>query len=317
MNELIAFGPVPSRRLGASLGINHIPQKHCPYSCVYCQVGRTTSLGISRREFYPVSQVFEEVEKKIAATTMSGSSIDFLTLVPDGEPTLDIHLGELIFGLKSFDYPVAVISNASLIDRQDVRDELMQADWVSFKVDTVIDADWRRINRPHGRLSLSSILANIIKFREKFHGKLVTETMLVSGINDGEEAIQRLASFLLDLQPFSSYLSIPTRPPAESWVMPPNADQLQIILNCLSERLSFVEWLFEAEPFEFVSTGNIQEDILGIIAVHPMREEALHKMLAQSKEDWGILDKLISSGQVSCIEYRGVKFFLRCYTGNK
>lgn len=317
MNELIAFGPVPSRRLGASLGINHIPQKHCPYSCVYCQVGRTTSLGISRQEFYPVSQVLEEVGKKITATTMSGSSIDFITLVPDGEPTLDIHLGELIVGLKSFNYPVAVISNASLIDRLDIQDELMQADWISLKVDSVIDADWRRINRPHGRLSLSSILANIIKFREKYQGKLVTETLFVSGINDGEEAVQRLASYLFDLQPFSSFLSIPTRPPAETWVVPPNADRLQNILNYLSKRLTFIELLFESEPSEFVSTGNLLEDILGIIAVHPLREEALRKMLARSNANWSLLDALISSGRICCIDYRGEKYYLRCYTDGK
>ncbi|MBN2047012.1 MAG: hypothetical protein JW750_04130, partial [Anaerolineaceae bacterium] len=103
---MLAFGPIPSRRLGASLGINHIPPKHCSYACVYCQAGRTTNLEIARRAFFPLELVLRDVEQKINETIRAGYSIDYLSLVPDGEPTLDLHLGKLIDGLKPFGYPI-------------------------------------------------------------------------------------------------------------------------------------------------------------------------------------------------------------------
>lgn len=130
---MIAYGPVPSRRLGYSLGINNIPAKYYSYSCIYCQVGRTTQLTIERQEFYPVDQILSDVETKVTDCVKLDKKIDYLTIVPDGEPTLDINLGKLISELKQFDIPIAVISNASLIDRPDVQEELMGANWVSSK----------------------------------------------------------------------------------------------------------------------------------------------------------------------------------------
>ena len=220
----IAFGPVPSRRLGSSLGINHIPPKHCPYSCIYCQAGRTDKLETTRRPFYPLEHIIQQVEYKISATLKAGGTVDFLSLVPDGEPTLDSNLGTLISGLKRFGIPIAVISNASLITAPHVQDDLLEADWVSLKVDAVDEAAWHKVNRPHRSLALSAILTGILNFRSRFAGKLVTETMLVSGVNDDDPAIDRLAAYLWELQPLKSYLSIPTRPPAESWVKAPDAD---------------------------------------------------------------------------------------------
>lgn len=183
---MIAFGPVPSRRLGYSLGINNIPAKYCTYSCVYCQVGRTTHMTLDRQEFYPVDQVLAEVGQKVTEVAQAGKKIDYLTLVPDGEPTLDINLGKVISGLKQFGIPVAVISNASLIDQLDVQEELVEADWVSLKVDSVDEKVWKKINRPHRRLYLDRILDGIRSFKTKYPGKLVTESMLVAGLNDTE-----------------------------------------------------------------------------------------------------------------------------------
>lgn len=312
---MIAFGPVPSRRLGSSLGINHVPPKHCTYSCVYCQVGRTTALEITRQSFFPLDQILQEVERKISESVKLKKPIDYLTLVPDGEPTLDLNLDRLILGLKPFGIPVAVISNASLMDRVDVQEALMLVDWVSLKVDAVNDTDWHRINRPCRQLSLSSILSGILTFRNNFRGDLVTETVLVSGINDSEEAIDNLASYLLELQPMRSYLSIPTRPPAEPWVKVPDADSLQNILQRISKKVPFIDILFEAEDSGFISTGNIVEDILGITAVHPIRQDALQIMLAGAGENWKIVEELLASRKIVCIQYREEKFYLRNFRG--
>lgn len=307
----VVFGPVPSRRLGYSLGINHIPPKYCPYSCIYCQVGRTTHMDINRQEFYPVDQILADVEKKIAECALMEKEIEYLTLVPDGEPTLDINLGKLIGSLKQFDIPIAVISNASLIDCPDVQDELLQADWVSLKVDSVDETTWRKINRPHHRLSLSRILEGMLTFQKKYHGELVTETMLVAGLNDGENTTRQLCDFLLQLQPLKSYLSIPTRPPAEPGITPPSPDSLQEIIKICSVRIPFMDLLFETEVGEFISTGNLAEDILSITAVHPLREEALITMVFMAGGTWRIVEELLAAQKISSIDYRNERYFLR------
>jgi wyosine [tRNA(Phe)-imidazoG37] synthetase (radical SAM superfamily) len=193
--------------------------------------------------------------RKKSRTGKNGHAINYLTLVPDGEPGLDINLGKLIEGLKPFEIPIAVISNASLIDCEEVQDALFQADWVSLKIDAVIEADWRQINRPHRRLSLPTILTVILKFRRRYTGEPVTETMLVSGINDSEMATLSLSRFLLESQPFKSYLLIPTRPPAESWVKHPDAYSLHRIFEILSRTVSFIDFMFETEASEFFPRG--------------------------------------------------------------
>ena len=307
---MIAFGPVPSRRLGYSLGVNHIPPKHCPYSCVYCQVGRTGNLETKFQAFYPLEQIFSDVEKKIDESTQVGRAIEFISLVPDGEPTLDKNLYRLIKGLSSFKIPIAVISNASLIDHDEVQEALCLADWVSLKVDTVNESDWHRINRPHGSLSLSSILAGILTFRKQFQGELVTETMLISGINDVKRSILQLSTFFQELQPFKSYFSIPVRPPAEPWVKVPDSEAIQIILDVIQQELPFADVLFDQENADFVSTGNMVDDILAILAVHPIYEKALRAMLKRTGADWSIIEGLLKYGMISTVQYRDQLFFI-------
>ncbi len=218
---MLTFGPVPSRRLGRSLGINNIPPKICSYACCYCQVGQTTEKQINRSAFYPVEAIRESVREKLDQARLANEKIDYLTFVPDGEPTLDSNLDREIDALRAFGLPIAVISNASLVSRENVREALEKADWISLKMDSVTEATWRRLNRPHRLLSLPSILDGARTLAGRFTGRLVTETMLVAGLNDGEEELTALARFLEELQPFRAYLAVPTRPPAERWVQVP------------------------------------------------------------------------------------------------
>jgi len=308
---MIAFGPVPSRRLGYSLGINHVPPKHCTYSCVYCQVGRTTHMSLNRQAFYPVDQILADVERKIAECAQMGKEIEYLTLVPDGEPTLDLNLGKLIAALKQFEIPIAVISNSSLIDRLDVQEELLQADWVSLKVDSVDENTWRKINRPHRNLFFPHILEGMLTFQQKYRGELVTESMLVGGLNDNKKATRLLCDFLLELQPLKSYLSIPTRPPAEPGITPPSPDSLQQIITICSAQIPFMDLLFETEVGEFISTGDLAEDILSITAVHPLREEALRTMISMAGGTWSVVEELLATKEISSIDHRNERFFLR------
>lgn len=305
------FGPVPSRRLGRSLGINNIPPKVCTYSCVYCQVGRTVNMQTERQEFYDPQGILNEVEEKIQKARDAGEHIDYLTFVPDGEPTLDINLGREIEMLRPLGIKVAVITNASLIWREDVRDELSKADWVSLKLDCADETTWRRVNRPNRSLQLSSIFDGMVEFAEGFDGELATETMLVKGINDGDEQIRQVASILSRIRPGRAYLAIPTRPPAEKYALPPDEETLTRAYQILSGHVGGVEYLIGYEGNAFAFTGNVEEDLLSITAVHPMREEAVRHFLAKANTDWSVVRKLIEQEKLVVVNYEENKFYVR------
>ncbi|MBK7386518.1 MAG: radical SAM protein [Methanothrix sp.] len=308
---MIAFGPVPSRRLGRSLGINNIPAKICSYSCAYCQVGRTVQMSAERRPYYPPQQIFSEVAEKVAMAKSQGLSIDYLTFVPDGEPTLDINLGEEIERLRSLGIKMAVISNASLIWNEGVREDLFKADWVSVKVDSLQESTWRRIDRPHSSLRLETILEGIRDFARDYEGVLATESMLLAGINDDQASLQAIGEFLEGIDPDVSYVSAPIRPPAESWVQMPSPERLCQAYQIFDQRVKRVELLAGYEGDSFDLTGDTREDILAIASVHPMREAALRGFLDKSAGGWAIIEDLVERKELLRIEYQGNVFYLR------
>jgi len=314
---MIAFGPVPSRRLGRSLGINNIPPKVCSYSCVYCQVGRTLNMQAKRQTFYRPEKILEEVRERVNSVQKAGEVIDYLTFVPDGEPSLDENLGRSIEILRSLGIKIAVITNASLIWREDVRAELMNADWVSLKVDSVIEKIWRKTNRPRRSLQLSSILDGMLEFGKSYAGELVTETMLANEVNDGDENLKEVADFLARLKPANAYLSIPTRPPAEKHVHPPAEEVVNRTYQILSNRVNRVEYLIGYEGDAFASTGNADENLLSTTAVHPMREEAVKELMHRSGAGWSVVEGLIKQGLLIETEYEGQKFYMRRFAKRK
>ena len=311
---MIIFGPVPSRRLGRSLGINNIPPKVCTYSCVYCQLGCTIRMLVKRREFYKPDVILKEAGEKIQKLRESGESIDYLTFVPDGEPALDVNLGLEIELLKSYGIKIAVITNASLIWRADVREELRKADWVSLKVDSTSEDIWRKINRPHKTLQLTSILNGMLEFAKIYRGVLVTETMLVKDVNDGEDHVRAVADFLVQLEPDRACLAIPTRPPAEKWVHYPPEERIVRTYQIFREKINCVEDLIGYEGNAFAFTGNVEGDLLSITAVHPMREEAVKEFLDRAKADWSVVHELVAHGQLIRKEYDGNTFYMRKIT---
>ncbi|MGD8329306.1 MAG: radical SAM protein [Acidobacteriota bacterium] len=308
------FGPVPSRRLGRSLGINNIPPKHCSYSCVYCQVGPTSPLQTDREAFYEPEDLAREVERRKHDAEAHNEPIDYLTFVPDGEPTLDINLGRAIDLLRPLGIPVAVISNGSLVSRADVRDDLCRADWVSLKVDSVDPATWRRTNRAHGSLDLDEILDGMVALAAQFTGLLVTETMLIDQLNDTDTDIEQIAGFLAGLEPATAYLAIPTRPPAEDWVKPPDADKLTRAHQILSEYVDHVEYLIGDEGTHFSGTGDIEEELLAITSVHPMREHQVRDLVRKAGADWSAVQGLVERGLLQVTRYRGARFYVRRIT---
>ncbi len=307
------FGPVPSRRLGRSLGLNNIPPKTCSFSCVYCQLGFTKKMQIERSEFYEPEELVEEVLEKVEKVKKSEEQIDYLTFVSDGEPTLDINLGKVINMLKSLNIKIAVITNSSLIWREDVREELSKADWVSLKVDSVIEKNWRKTDCPSKELDLNKILEGIKIFSQNYNGFLASETMLVEGFNDDEYSLEKTAQFLGEINPNVSYISIPVRPPARKDAKKPGEEAINKAYQIFSDSLNNVEYLIGYEGNAFSFTGNIEEDILSITSVHPMREDAVEDFLKKANADWKALYELIDKGKIREAVYNDKKFYIRSF----
>ncbi len=311
----VAFGPVPSRRLGRSLGINNIPPKICTYSCVYCQLGRTFRMQVDRDAFYDPEEIIRAVEARLSELRRKDEPVDYLTFVPDGEPTLDLNLGQEIELLKQLSIPVAVITNSSLIFREAVREELSQADWVSLKVDAASEPVWRRINRPHKELDLAEIKQGLLEFARTFRGTLASETMLIQGLNEDTAELEKTAKLLAELEPAIAYIAIPMRPPAEAWVKPADEGAVARAYALFSERLPRVELLIGYEGNAFSTIGDAVQDLLSITAVHPMRKQAVQELLARDRADWEVVRRLLAEGKLVELTYRGERFYLRKLSG--
>jgi wyosine [tRNA(Phe)-imidazoG37] synthetase (radical SAM superfamily) len=312
VKALIGFGPVPSRRLGKSLGINNIPAKICSYSCIYCQLGKTTKMRANRQVFYSPERIFEDVKNKVIEAKARNERIDYLTFVPDGEPTLDINLGKEISLLHQIGMPIAVLTNASLIWEGDVKNCLSKMDLVSLKVDVISENLWRRINSPHKSLKLDEILDGIVKFSKEFRGITVTETMLVDGVDYTDE-FDKIADFLAEVRLNKAYIAIPTRPPAEGWVRPAKEELINKAFQTFAEKLGQekVEYLIGYEGNAFAFTGNVEEDLLSITSVHPMREEGVREFLKKAEADWSVVGKMITEGKLIELEYEKHRYYMR------
>jgi wyosine [tRNA(Phe)-imidazoG37] synthetase (radical SAM superfamily) len=308
-NDDIVFGPVASRRLGASLGINNLPCKTCSYACVYCQAGPTCRLAIDRGPQRDPGATDAAVRRRLEGAARAGERIDFLTIVPTGEPTLDAGLGTLIDRLGWHAPPTAVVTNASLLWREDVRAELAGADWVSVKIDTAIEPTWRRLNRPHGRLSLELVLDGVRQFRSRFRGTFVTETMLVAGVNDTPEELEAVAQVLGGLAPTVSYLSAPIRPPLEPWVQVPGKGALAAAVAAVKRRVPVVRLLIDDEDDACGAGEDVEAALVATAAVHPLRTAAVEDLLRRARSGWPVVDRLVNEGRLERVTHRGRVFY--------
>lgn len=296
-----------------SLGINNIvTPKTCSYSCVYCQVGKTRAKSISRKSFYAPEFIFEKISQHLSHLDKSNFP-DYLTFVSNGEPTLDINLGKSIALLKSIGIPVAVITNASMLFDESVRDDLSLADWVSLKMDASDSKTWEKVNKPSPELYFEKHIKSIYLFAAKYNRILNTETMIVRGLNDNTENFSALAEMITRINPYKAYLSIPTRPPAEETVETPDVESVNLAWQILNSKNIKTELLTGFEGTNTGYTGNIYEDILNITAVHPLREDSLAELLQKDNSDQHVIDSLIKQKLVRKVLYKGNMFFVREY----
>jgi wyosine [tRNA(Phe)-imidazoG37] synthetase (radical SAM superfamily) len=270
------FGPVLSRRLGRSLGIDPVPFKTCNWNCVYCQLGRTTPVTNDRCEYVPAAEVVEEVSQALRAH--HAGEIDWLTFLGSGEPTLHANLGWMISQVKRLSHvPVAVITNGSLLYRPEVRDELLDADAVLPSLDAGTAPLYRAINRPFPGCTFERLVDGLIAFRRCFAGKLWIEVMLVKGLNDTEAAWSTLATVLTRIAPDEVHISSPVRPPAEPWVQVPSPEDLARAASILGGAARPVRSV--AGEFDLSGYENVVDAIVAVISRHPMAEEELMRAL--------------------------------------
>ncbi len=217
------FGPVPSRRLGRSLGLDITPYKTCTFDCVYCQLGRTTNKTVQRREYIAKDLILCELQNFLPEAE---ADIDYITFAGSGEPTLHSGIGDMINAIKTMtDIPVAVITNGSLLFREDVRDDLLNADVVLPSLDAATASAFRAVNQPHKSLSVGRIIEGLRMFREVFRGEFWLEIMFVRGVNDGTDEITALSDAISLIDPDRVQLNTVVRPPCED-VMPVEEDEM-------------------------------------------------------------------------------------------
>ena len=229
------FGPVPSRRLGRSLGVDLVPYKSCTYDCIYCQIGRTTNKTAERQSWASIDEIVSQIEAKLPLKP------DFITLSGSGEPTLYTHIGKLIQRIKAItNIPVAVITNGSLISLPKVRDALKDADLVVPSLDAGSDKVFQIINRPCPDISFEEMLEGLIKFRQQFSGQYWLEVFILARINDSEAEIQKLANCIKLIKPDKVQVNTVSRPPAEPFAKAIDKETLKIIAERLADNAEVI-----------------------------------------------------------------------------
>jgi len=232
------FGPVPSRRLGMSLGVDLIPFKTCTYNCVYCQLGATICKTLQRQSFVTIEEVLGELKDSLDSRT---GNVDFITFSGSGEPTLNSDIGSMIEQVKSFaQVPVAVITNGSLLYRDDVRKDLSKADLIVPSLDAITERTFARVNRPHEGLTMELIVEGLKKLTEEFQGEIWLEIMLVRGVNDDPEELKQMAELVRGLKVDRIQLNTVARPPAERFALAVIAEEMSDIAKVFDSRAEVI-----------------------------------------------------------------------------
>ena len=260
------YGPVPSRRLGRSLGIDLVPFKTCTYDCIYCQLGRTTNKTMERRGYTPVKDILDELKLKLA----SGDSPDYISIAGSGEPTLHSYIGELIGMIKNMTtIPVAVLTNGSLLYLPEVRAALMRADLVIPSLDAGDDTMFRYVNRPHNGISFGNMVNGLIDFIDYFPGQVWLEVLLVSGVTGMDEDVKKIADLAKVIGANRVQLNTVCRPAAEDYACAVERSQMENLARLFTGEVNIIN---DDESFDLSVIGakdTANEEIVSLLARRP------------------------------------------------
>jgi wyosine [tRNA(Phe)-imidazoG37] synthetase (radical SAM superfamily) len=272
------FGPVPSRRLGRSLGVDLVPFKFCSYDCIYCQLGCTTNKTIQRDEWTPLEEVLDELKGKL------DTNPDYITLSGSGEPTLYSRTGELIAKIKDMtDIPVAVLTNGSLLWLPSVRNELMQADLVIPSLDSGSDRVFQEINRPCPEVTFDKMLDGLIQFRREYTGQYWLELFVINGLNTTKEEIKALSDCIKKISPDKVQVNTVTRPPAEKFALPVSKDRLEEIAVQLAENAEVIADYQQVHAQESFTAR--RDDVLELVRRRPCSIEDIAEGLGLHRNE--------------------------------
>ena len=298
------FGPVPSRRLGLSLGIDIVPMKTCSLSCIYCQVGKTPRTTISRREYVSANEIIKEIEDRLKTRIKP----DWLTFSGSGEPTLNSGIGEIINGIKALTtIPVCVLTNGTLLRDHQVRMDIINADAVMPSLDSAIEKTFLKVCRPHPDLKIEDIIEGLVDFRKAYRGKIWLEILLVEGLNDSPEELEALRQAAVRISPDSIQLNTVVRPPAEMDAKPVSMERLEKIKEFFGEKAEIIaSFKNDGEKSDKIET----DDILGYLMRRPGSVEDISEALCAEKRCVEkILENLNQSGKIRINEFFGKRFW--------
>lgn len=301
LNDLkFIYGPIPSRRLGRSLGISPIPKKTCNYGCVYCMLGNTNHMTNTREMFFPVQALLDEFD----IVLRDQIDFDVVSIVGDGEPTLYLGLGELIRGLrKRTSKPIAVITNGALLYDPIVRNELCLADIVLPTMDAYDEASFKKIYRPHKDLTFTKIMSGLQEFSKQFHGQLWLEILLMSGINDDDASIEAYAKWIASIRHDKIYLNTTLRPPTVASVKP--VDHFRMLE--IADRLSAIAIDLHSNNRYLSDITDDYQALKSIIRRHPMNQHEITDFLRSRKNPdvTAILRRLADDPAIDVVAYKG------------
>ena len=286
------FGPVPSRRLGRSLGVDLVPFKTCSYDCIYCQLGRTTNKTMQRKEWVPADCIIEQLSSKL------DSKPDYITLSGSGEPTLYSRLEELICRIKEItDIPVAVLTNGSLLWLPEVRSALKLADLVVPSLDAGSSQTFQYVNRPASDITFGKMLDGLVKFREEYNGKYWLEVFLLAGVTTPEVEVDGLKKSIAAIRPDRVQVNTVTRPPAEDFADPVQQKQLQTITEKLYEKAEVIADYSGVHKQQDFSAR--REDVLTLLQRRPCSVEDIAAGLGiHRNEVVKYVEELASEGKI-------------------
>jgi len=298
------FGPVLSRRLGRSLGVDLVPYKTCTFDCIYCDLGRTTNKTTSRQSFVSPKEIQRELELTLSVLDKKP---DFITLSGSGEPTLNNNIGQIIRGAKEItSIPVAVLTNSTLLSLEEVRNDLSEADLVVPSLDAITPTLFEYINRPHPSLRIEDIVSGLIQFRKQYGGQIWLEILFCRGANDGNEEVEKFKGVIEKIQPDRVQLNTPVRPPAEDFAYPLTLGQLEEIRERLGGKAEIIPEFTAPLGEEFNSVKDTE--ILNLIKRRPCTAEDISKALGlHLNEVVKCLEKLLQEGGIHyrMYEHRG------------
>jgi len=299
------YGPVPSRRLGFSLGIDIIPFKTCSFNCIYCQLGPTSKKTIKRKEYFPSPEILSQIKNVLN----SGQRIDYITFSGSGEPTLNSAIGTLIREIKRITkVPVTVLTNSSLFTRNSVRKALRASDLVVPSLDAATQEIFVKINRPHPSLKIEKIIEGFKEFRREFKGSIWLEIMLAKGVNDSPSHIKKLKEVISEINPDKVQLNTVIRPPAEKFASPLNLKELERIKNILGEKCEIIAEFDKKEqrpPLE-----NLEGAILSLIQRRPVTLTDISSSLGKHKNEIiKYLNFLLKEGKVKLVVHKGLRYY--------